>query len=466
MNIFKESSAKMSAGPRPLHQPAKDPANDTSLDPQVERRERRLRYGGLLTVLALFVGLGIWSVTAPLDSAAIGSGVVVLENYRKSVDHLEGGIVQEVKVHEGQWVRRGDVLVTLEDIQSGAQLEQARSQLLVGQAREARLIAQRDGLSKVTYPASLQAMARDSRAAEAMRVQDQTFRVRRQAQLGETLLYERQIEQLQEKGASLKQQKVMRDRLVDSYEKERADFEALAREGYTERQRVREMERNLAMNEGQRDALKNDIASAEVEISSAKLKILQLEKEFQREVAKELSEVQAEVSMLREKMRALEDTFRRTAILAPEDGRVLGLAVHARGEVLKPGAHILDVVPGEENLIVEAKLSPQDVDQLRVGQMAEVRFTAFRQRDMPRIEGKLATLSADRLIEDANGTKQPYYLGRVMITPKGMQDLSRLKLDLVAGMPADVLVKTGQRTFWHYLTAPLSDMLVRSLKED
>ena len=225
MKIFREFSETKDSGPRLLHPSVKDPANDTSLDPGVERRERRLRYGGLLTVLALFIGLGVWSVTAPLDSAAIGSGTVVLENYRKSVDHLEGGIVQEVKVREGQLVMRGDVLVTLEDVQSRAQLEQVRSQFLVGLAREARLIAQRDGLSKMNYPAALLAMARDSRAAEAMRVQDQTFRVRRQAQLGETLLYERQIAQLQEKGASLKQQKAMRDRLVESYEKERVDFE-------------------------------------------------------------------------------------------------------------------------------------------------------------------------------------------------------------------------------------------------
>lgn len=453
-------------GSQPVHPAASVPANDTSLDPAVERRERRLRYGGLLLVLLLFVGFGVWSVKAPLDSAAIGSGVVVLEKYRKSVDHLEGGIVREVRVTEGQWVRRGEVLVMLDDVQSLSQLEQVRSQLLVDLAREARLVAQRDGLDKVRYPAALANMASDPRAAESMRLQDQTFRARRQVQQGEILLYERQIAQLKEKGDSLRQQKTMRDRLAESYEKERVDFEALAREGYAERQRVRDMERNLAINEGQRDALQNDIASTEVEISATRLKILQLEKDLQREVAKELSEVQSELFGLREKIRAHEDTHRRTAIAAPEEGRVLGLGVHTRGEVLKPGAHILDIVPGEEALIVEAKLSPQDVDQLRVGQMAEVRFTAFRQRDMPRIEGTLATLSADRMMEDINGTKQPYYLGRVSITPKGMQDLARLKLDLVAGMPAEVLVKTGQRTFWHYLTAPLSDMLVRSLKED
>jgi membrane fusion protein, epimerase transport system len=466
MNPFPEFSKDASTRAQTLRAASETPANETSLDPVIERRERRLRYGGLLAVLALFIGLGIWSVKAPLDSAAIGSGVVVLENYRKSVDHLEGGIVREVRVTEGHWVYKGDVLVTLEDVQAKAQLEQVRSQQLVGMARESRLIAQRDGQPAVNYPPALRSMAGDPRAAEAMRVQDQTFKVRRQAQQGEIMLYERQIAQLREKIAGLRQQKAMRDRLVDSYEKERTDFEALAKEGYAERQRVREMERNLALNEGQRDSLQNDIASAEVEISSAQLKILQLEKDMQKEVAKELSEVQAELFGLREKIRGLEDTYRRTAIVAPEEGRVHGLAVHTRGEVLKPGAHILEIVPGEETLIVEAKLSPQDVDQLRVGQLAEVRFTAFRQRDMPRIEGKLATLSADRMMEDINGAKQPYYLGRVSITPKGMQDLAKLKLDLVAGMPADVLVKTGQRTFWHYLTAPLSDMLVRSLKED
>ncbi len=464
MNLFNDAPKSFARGAGPVRPVTS--AADNPIDPAIDRRERWLRYGGLLAVLALFIGVGVWSVKAPLDSAAIGAGTVVLENYRKSVDHLEGGIVREVRVTEGHWVRRGDVLVTLQDVQARAQMEQARSQLLVGLAREARLIAQRDGLTRVVYPATLMAAARDPRAAEAMRVQDRTFFVRRQAQQGEIALYERQIAQLREKASSLRQQKGMRDRLVESYEKERVDFEALAREGYAERQRVRDMERNLAINEGQRDSLQNDIASAEVEMSAAQLKILQLDKDLQREVAKELYEVQADLFKVRETLRALEDTHRRTAILAPEEGRVLGLAVHTPGEVIKPGAHLMDIVPGEENLIVEAKFSPQDVDQLRVGQMAEVRFTAFRQRDMPRVEGKLATLSADRLVEDINGTRQPYYLGRVSITPKGMQDLAKLKLDLVAGMPAEVLVKTGQRTFWHYLTAPLSDMLVRSLKED
>ncbi len=437
-----------------------------SIDPQIERRERRLRIGGMAGVLLLFGGLGTWAVLAPLDSAALGPGVVVLENYRMAVGHLEGGIVDRVHAREGQWAKQGDVLVTLQDVQPRAQLEQVKGQWLVALAREARLLAQRDGKARVMFPRALLEHAGDSRAAEAMRVQEQTFRVRRQALLGEITLYERQIAQLREKAAGLREQRAMRERLVASFEMERNDFEALASEGYAERQKVREMERNLALNDGQRSSLSSDIAATDVEISATQVKILQLEQTFQREVNKELAEVQAELFTLQEKKLGLEDTVKRTVITAPQDGAVHGLAVHAPGEVIKSGAHLLDIVPGNEKLIVEAKLSPQDVDQIRVGQMAEVRFTAFRQRDMPTIQGQLATLSADRMVDDVNGQKMPYYLGRVVITPEGIARLQQLKLDLVAGMPADVIVKTGERTFWHYLTAPITDIVTRSLKED
>ncbi len=430
------------------------------------RQERWLKILGLSVVLALFAGLGTWAALAPLTSAVIGAGVIVVENYRKAVGHLDGGIVREVRVRDGQEVRKGERLITLEDVQARAQLEQVRGQLLVAMAREARLIAQRDGLPKVVYSAPLLALARDPRAREAMLVQDQTFRARRLAQQGELMLQERQIAQLREKGASLLEQRLMRERLVSSFEKERNDFEVLASEGYVERQRVREMERSVALNDGQRAALVNDIASNEAEISGIQIKMLQLEKDLQREVARELAEVQSEIFSLRERLRGLEDAVQRSVITAPEDGKVLALSVHASGEVVRPGAHLLDIVPVEQSLIVEARLSPQDVDQVRVGQMAEVRFSAFRQRDMPKVEGQLVTLSADRLVDEVNGAQQPYYLARIRVTEKGMSDLAKLKLELVPGMPADVLVTTGQRTLWHYLTAPLSDLMVRSLKEE
>lgn len=426
-----------------------DPRSDTADDPapgrHPGREERRLRIVGLLIVLALIGGLGVWAVRAPLASAAIGTGVVMVENHRKAVSHLEGGIVREVRVREGQQVSKGEVLLTLEDVQASAQLEQVRAQLIVAMAREARLIAQRDGLARVVFPTSLTALASDPRAGDAMRVQEQTFRARRLAQQGEMMLHERQITQLRQKGASLQEQRLIRERLLSSFEKERDDFEALANEGYIERQRVREMERSVVLNDGQRAALIKDIASNDAEIGAIQIKMLQLEKDLQREVAKELAEVQSDIFTLKERQRALEDTVRRVTIVAPEAGRVLALSTHSPGEVVRPGAHLLDIVPVRQNLIVEARLRPQDVDQLRVGQIAEVRFSAFRQRDMPMIQGLLITLSADSLVEEVNGTRQSYYLAHIRVTDKGLADLAKLNLELVPGMPADVLVTTGQR---------------------
>ena len=436
------------------------------LPKKIERQEKLLRIGGLVAVLLLFGGLGVWSVLAPLDSAAIGSGLVIVENYRKPIAHLEGGIVKEVRIREGQHVHKGEVLLTLEDVQPRSQLEQVQGQWLLSLANEARLTAQRDGKSRITYPNALTARKNDARAAEAMRLQDQTFQVRKRAMDGEIMLYRRQIEQLKQKLIGLNEQKSMREKLVRSFEKERGDLQILASQGYAEMQRVREMERNLAQNEGQRASLESDMSSTEMEIGSAELKILRIEQEFQREVAKELAEVQSQLFSLNERNRAFSDTVKRTTIVAPDDGMVLELAVHTPGEVIRPGQHVLNIVPANEQLMVEVRLMPQDIDQIIVGQTAEVRFSAFRQREMPKIEGKLVMVSADRLIDETSQDRHPYYLARVMVTPKGLRDLANLKLELVPGMPADVFIKTGTRTFWRYMTAPFSDLLVRSLRED
>ena len=437
-----------------------------ALPQTIERQEKLLRIGGLVAVLLLFGSLGVWSVLAPLDSAAIGSGLVIVENYRKPIAHLEGGIVKEVRIREGQHVHKGEVLLTLEDVQPRSQLEQVQGQWLLSLAYEARLIAQRDGKSRITYPNALTARKNDARAAEAMRLQEQTFQVRKRAMDGEIMLYRRQIEQLKQKLIGLNEQKSMREKLVRSFEKERGDLQILASQGYAEMQRVREMERNLAQNEGQRASLESDMSSTEMEIGSAELKILRIEQEFQREVAKELAEVQSQLFSLNERNRAFSDTVKRTTIVAPDDGMVLELAVHTPGEVIRPGQHVLNIVPANEQLMVEVRLMPQDIDQIIVGQTAEVRFSAFRQREMPKIEGKLVMVSADRLIDETSQDRHPYYLARVMVTPKGLRDLANLKLELVPGMPADVFIKTGTRTFWRYMTAPFSDLLVRSLRED
>ncbi|HEY0505963.1 MAG TPA: HlyD family type I secretion periplasmic adaptor subunit [Lysobacter sp.] len=427
--------------------------------------ERRLRRMGIFVVLAIFGGFGLWAAIAPLSSAAIGPGVISVEQYRKTVQHLEGGIVRDIRARDGQLVAAQEVLLTLDDTQPKAQLEGLRGQLFALLAREARLVAQRDGLQQVAFPSELTGARSDPRAADAMHVQAQTFRARKQAHDGEATLYERQIQQLRAKAMGLVAQRKSRDQLVASYESERIDFEALAKQGYAERQRVREMERNVAQSQGQRGSLQADLAATELQISETQVKIVQLGKELQREVARELADVQSELSVVREKVRSLEDMVARTVVRAPDAGMVLGLAVHTIGAVVRPGERILDIVPQDAKLVVEAQISPQDIDQVRIGQVAEVRFPAFKQRDLPRIDGRLISLSADRLVDDNDGRKIPYYLARVEIDSQGMQALARAKLGLVPGMPAEVLVNTGERTFLQYLVAPLSDTVARSFKQ-
>ncbi|MDD1641815.1 MAG: HlyD family type I secretion periplasmic adaptor subunit [Methylococcaceae bacterium] len=428
--------------------------------------DRHFRRIGLVIVLSIFGGLGAWSALAPLSSAALAPGLITVENYRKTVQHLEGGIVKSILVRDGENVVKDQPLIILENTQPRALLEVLRGQYIVSLAKEARLLAQQNGLEEIRYPAELQEYENDKRTRDAMLMQSQTFLVRKQAYEGEINLYKGQIEQLRAKGVGLRAQKSSRDRVVSSLQSELQDFRDLLQKGYAEKQKVREFERNLAEREGEQGELMSNLAATELEISETKLKILQLQKEFQREVAKELSEVQSELFELRERLQSLQDTVQRTEIKAPEAGMVLGLQVHTLGAVIPPGGKILDIVPQNEELIVEAQVSPMDIDRVSVGQMAEIRFSAFKSRSVPKIEGKLIEVSADRLVDEKSENKNSYYLARVEITPQGLQDVIKSDLKLLPGMPAEVLINTGERTLLEYLIDPFSNLVARSFIED
>jgi len=425
--------------------------------------DRRLRKAGYLIVLAVFGGLGTWAALAPLSSAAHAPGVIAVESYRKTVQHLEGGIVKAIHVRDGDAVQRGQLLMALDDTQARSQLEVMRGQTFIALAREARLLAQRDALDRIRYPAELVDQRADDRVREAMAVQEQTFRARRHVQEGEAGLYERQIEQLRSKINGLRSQQTSQEHLAGSFKGELADFEALLKDGYAEKQKVRELARNLAQSEGQRGQLMAEIAAAELQISETRLKIIQLRRDLAREVAKELADVQNDLFGLREKAQSLQATVDRAVVRAPDAGTVLGLTVHTRGAVVAPAGRLLDIVPQNERLLIEAQVSPNDIDKVRIGQSADVRFPAFKMRETPRIEGRLVNVSADRLFDDKE--KIPFYLARVEVTSLGLEDLARQNLDLVPGMPVEVLINTGSRTLLQYMVDPFKNVLARSLKE-
>lgn len=434
----------------------------------IQTDDRRLRRFGVIMVIVIFFGIGGWSALAPLSSAASAPGIVTVENYRKTVQHLEGGIIKTIHVRDGQSVSKDQVLISLEDTLLRSQLEVLRGRYIVAKAREARLLAQRDGLSKVNYPSELRSSLTDARVKEALYVQDEMFRVRKAALQGEASLYEQQISQLAERLKGLRSQKQSREHLINSYTAEQDDFKSLLADGYTEKQKVRELDRNLAQNQGSSGELSSTIAATEYQINEIKLQILQLENDMQREVAKELSEGQTELFELREKMQSLDHTIARSVIKSPEAGMVLGLSVHTLGAVIPPGGKLLEIVPQSEKLIVEARISPMDIDRVQLGQTAEIRFSAFKSRDTPKIEGKLVAISADRLVDEKSTqvVDSSYYLARVETTRKGLLDLAKYKLNLVPGMPAEVLINSGERTLLQYLMDPFMNSFAHSFNED
>jgi epimerase transport system membrane fusion protein len=427
--------------------------------------DRPIRNLGYLIVILVFVFLGGWSFLAPLGSAALAPGSVTVEMYRKTVQHLEGGIVKAIHVRDGDTISKGQVLIELEDTSSRAQLETLRGQLYSALAREARLIAERDGKSTVTYPGDLiNAGSTDPRAQEDIRVQNQSFSVRKRSRAGEIGILKEQRQQLQAKIEGIKAQRTSRSNLSDSLNKELLDFRAMLKEGYVEKQKVSELERRLAQSEGDRGDFIANISSAQTQISEIELKILQIDKDFQREVIEELSKVQSDLSELHEKTQWLDDTVTRTVINAPESGMVLGLTVHTLGAVIPPGGRLLDIVPQQEKLIIEAQVSPNDIDKVHSGQSCEIRFSAFKAAKTPKVSGRLTTLSADRLTDEQN--KAGYYLARVEVDKDGLEELRQRGLILLPGMPAEVLINTGDRTFFQYLIQPLSNIFARSLIED
>jgi len=423
-----------------------------------------IRRLGYILVIAVFGFFGAWSVFAPLGSAALAPGTITVEGYRKTVQHLEGGIVKAIHVRDGDTVEKGQVLLELDDTSSRAQLETLRGQLFSALAREARLIAERDGKDDIKYPDVLVNAGADPRAQEAMHVQEQSFIVRKHSRDGEIGILKEQRRELSAKIDGLRAQKTSRHDLAGSLKQDLADFRAMLKEGYVEKQKVTELERRIAQAEGDEGDFTASIATAQTQISETSLKILQIEKELQREVADELSKVQTELSELREKTQWLDDTVTRTLIKAPESGMVLGLAVHNLGAVVPPGGHLLDIVPQEEKLLVEAQISPLDIDRVHIGQQCEIRFSSFKSALTPKINGRLLALSADRLTDEKNQIS--YYLARVEVDKGGLQELADKGLVLLPGMPAEVLINTGERTFLQYLMQPISNLFARSLIED
>lgn len=423
--------------------------------------DRPIRRIGLVVLLSMLGVFGFWAVLAPIDGAALAPGYVAVKSYKKTVQHLDGGIVSQLLVKDGDVVKEGDLLLVLDGTEDKAQLEVARGQFITLAAEVARLEAERDGKASVVFPATL-SDASDPRVSEAKQSEAQIFHARKLAHEGEMAVLKQRVGQLQSKIEGLKAQRASKQELVASFGEEVRDLKELLAEGFVDRQRLRDIERNHALNSGEMAAIGSDVAASEIQIGETKLQILQLEKKFQEEVAGKLSEAQSKLYDVTQRMLASKDKVNRIEIKAPNAGRVMGMAMHTVGGVILPGRPILEIVPQHEELVIDAQVSPLDIDRVSVGLVAEVRFTVFKQALTPYVEGKVINLSADRLVDEKSGT--PYYQAQVELTEESVKKMAHLAL--MPGMPVEVLIKTGERTLLEYLTQPVTNAFARAFIED
>jgi epimerase transport system membrane fusion protein len=423
--------------------------------------ERPIRNIGVIVLICTFGILGGWGYFAPLDSSALAPGTVSVKSFRKTIQHLDGGIVGELLVKDGDVVQEGDVLIRLDDTEVKAQLEILRGEYISLSARVARLTAERDQKSRISYPDYLQDK-NDSHMVDAKQVEEQIFLAKKNAHEGEMAVLKQRISQLSSRITGLTGQRASKQRLMASYSDEIHDLRELLAEGFADKQRLREMERAYEAADGEIASLVSEIASDEVQIGETKLQILQVEKQFQKEVAAELGEAQAKLYDVTQRLTATRDKVVRTEIKSPSAGRVLGLTLHNTGSVVSPGKPILDIVPQQEELVITAHVSPMDIDRVKEGLVAQVRFSAFKQALTPKMEGKVVNLSADKLTDERTGTS--YYQAEIELTPESYQKMDGI--ELLPGMPAEVLINTGQRTVVEYLLQPITNALSRAFIED
>lgn len=429
--------------------------------PALSTNDKSIRNVGMLIVFATFGVFGLWAAFAPMDSSALAPGVLVVKAYKKTVQHLDGGIVSKILTRDGDIVQEGQPLLTLDDAQIKAQLEISLGQNITLAAQVARLSAERDQLKKIDFPSLLNA-PNNARAQEVKIAETNVFISHKNSHDGQIGVLNQRISQIASKINGLQGQIASKKQLVSSYAEEIKDLKELLAEGFADKQHLRELERNHAIQTGDIAQLEAEIATNQMLMSETRLQILNIQKQFQEEVAGKLSEAQAQLNDAQQRVAANQDKLDRVIIKAPASGMVLGLATHTENGVITPGRPILDIVPQGAELIIEAQVSPMDIDRVTVGLQAEIRFSAFKQSQTPKMEGKVINLSPDRITDEHNGNA--YYLAKVEVTPESLKNLGDLQL--LPGMPAEVLINTGERTLFRYLAQPASNFFARSFIED
>lgn len=423
---------------------------------------RRLALIGLAIIGVTFGVFGLWAAFAPLSSAVIGHGFIAVETNRKTIQHLEGGIVRKINVREGQAVKAGEVLFELDPVQPTASLEITRTQLFTLLARADRLASERDRRPTVQFSPEVLAQQADPLVRQAMMDEMRQFQERRAALEGQISILQTRAAQYREQIGGIDRQQAGMETQVKLLNEELTGLNELYEKNLVPKPRLLALERERAQIQSQIGRAIGERAQAEKAIGEANLQVQQIRKQFDQELAKELADIQAQTAELREKYTVAQDVARRIKITSPVSGTAQNLKVFTEGAVIRSAEPLVDVVPAKGGFEIHAQFSPNDVDSLHPGMVAELRFPSFHSRKIPVIEGEIATVSRDRLYDEA--TKTAYFLVTVHLQDGDLP--KELDGKLVAGMPAEVVVPTGARTTLQYLFNPLTNSLRKAMREE
>jgi HlyD family secretion protein len=422
---------------------------------------RNLRVAGAVIVF-LLGGIAVWAATTQISGAVIAPGNVVVDSNVKKVQHPTGGIVTEVRARDGDRVKVGDLLVRLDETVTRANLSIVSNNLDQLIAQKARLEAERDGLPDVPVPKELASRMDDPDVARIMESAKKLFSLRQAARVGQKDQLSKRIEQLKEELVGYEAQERAKAREIELIEKQLAGARELYAKKLMPVTKFTEIERDATRLQGEHGVLLATMAQIKGKISETELQILQVDRDANSDIGKEMREVDTRIGELIERHVAAEDQLRRVEVRAPGSGVVDQSSVHTVGGVIAPGETIMLIVPDQDSLKVEARVSPQDIDQLHLGQSVALRFSGLDQRTTPVINGTLSHISPDTTVDPK--TEQRYYTVRVSLDPKQIARLGSVKV--VPGMPVEVFVQTGDRSALSYLLKPLDDQLSRAFKED
>ncbi|MEO1745000.1 MAG: HlyD family type I secretion periplasmic adaptor subunit, partial [Pseudomonadota bacterium] len=417
---------------------------------------------GYVTLFLAFGVFGTWASTAPLASGVIASGAVDVQSSSKSIQHLEGGIISRIAVEEGDIVDVGDVLVELNRTQAQTNFAVLRQKEITLRAAEARLSA--ENTRQERYVAPFNQTERDNQLIKlAVEVQGTIFNDRRATLEGQIAILNTRIEQFQEGISGLEEQLEAQSEQLASLDAEVTRLEAGLQSGSVPRNVVAEKQRERSNARGARGATKAEIARLKQQISENRLQVVQLRQEYAERAGNELRDIRNELAEVQERINVARDMLQRTTLIAPVRGVVQDIQFNTQGGVVRAAEQIMRVVPLDEDLIINARVDPIDIDNVTSGMTAEVRFPAFTSRNTPAMFGTVNRVSQD-VIESSSANEKPYYLAQIEVNEGVIPE--ELRDRLVPGMPAEVIVATGDRTLVQYLVKPLTDAFYRSLREE